>query len=372
MIVRDFIEHMETIAPPEAAESWDNVGLHVGSIHWPARRVMLTIDLTDDILEEAISQKAQLIVAYHPLVFEPLKSLTDRTMKERIALRAAGEKIAIYCPHTALDAARGGVNDWLAAGCGAGDVRALDCARSLPESEQCKIITFCPADAADQLRNALAAVGAGRIGDYEQCSFETLGMGTFLGGADTKPLIGRAGRLERTEELKLEMVCPESALGLAVLTLRRFHPYEEPPIEVHKLELRPDREIGSGRRVILDQRVSLKELVERIKKQLGVRQVQVAAARRSARTIQRIGLCAGAGQSFLDTAIAQRCQVFLTGEMGHHHILDAQARGCSVILAGHTNTERGYLKVLKRTLQGLAPGATITVSRRDAHPLKVM
>jgi dinuclear metal center YbgI/SA1388 family protein len=372
MRAQQVIEAMEAIAPVRYAAAWDNVGLLVGSTRWTADRVLLTIDLTHEVLEEAIAAKAQMIVAYHPPIFEAIKSLTDRTEKERVVLDAARARIAVYSPHTALDAAPEGVNDWMASGLGTGDVRALEAHAGMPASEAYKVVTFCPAEAVDGIRKALATVGAGNIGAYALCSFELPGTGTFVASEEARPVVGGRGTLERVEEVRLEMVCPQAALGLAVLALREFHPYEEPPIELYKLHDRPDRHIGQGRRVVLDAKVPLQEIVDPLKRALGVRQLRVATGRGAPRRHQMIGLCAGAGGSLLEAAIEQGCTIFVTGEMRHHDVLAAQARGCTVILAGHTNTERGYLKVLRRRLGKALDGVTITVSKRDADPLRVM
>jgi dinuclear metal center YbgI/SA1388 family protein len=372
MNVSRVVEVLESIAPPHYAEPWDNVGLLVGSSRWAAEHVLLTIDLTEAVLHEAIQAGTQMIVAYHPVIFEPMRSLTDVTTKQRVALEAASAGIAVYSPHTALDAAKGGVNDWLAQSLGDGDVRALVCCESLPESEQFKVVTFCPPDAVDQLRNSLASIGAGRIGDYELCSFELRGTGTFQGGEGTNPTIGERGNLERADEVRLEMVCPGGALGLATLTLREFHPYEEPPIEIYQLQPRRERHIGTGRRVVLDRRSSLKDLAESIKAHLGISQVRVARGRGAPDEYQTIGLSAGAGGSLLDAAIQQNCEMFVTGELRHHSVLDAQERGCTVVLCGHTNTERGYLRVLQKTIAERLPRLTITVAKGDRDPLEVM
>jgi hypothetical protein len=242
----------------------------------------------------------------------------------------------------------------------------------LPETEQCKIITFCPAEAVDRIRNGLATVGAGRIGEYSLCSFEINGRGTFLGSEASRPAVGRKGRLEQVDEVRLEMVCPKAALALAVVALREFHPYEEPPIEIHPLLPRPLRSIGQGRRVVLDQAQSLKSIIERMKARLGVNQLMVALGDGAPTKFSHLGLCAGAGGSLLDAAIRQDCEAFITGEMRHHDVLSAQARGCTVILAGHTNTERGYLKVLRKRLLDAIDGGDVVVSKRDEDPLTAM
>jgi dinuclear metal center YbgI/SA1388 family protein len=372
MEVSSVIRQLQVIAPLEYACDWDNVGLLVGAPDWPGAPVMLTIDLTAEVLAEAMEADVRMIMAYHPPIFHPLKRLTTASEKQRIILEAARAGISIYSPHTALDAAPGGVNDWLAEGLGSGDVRALNVYDSLPESEECKIVTFCPASASDQLRNSLATVGAGRIGDYELCSFEMPGTGTFLGGESTNPSVGEKGTLERVAEVRLEMVCPTKSLALAVMSLQEFHPYEEPPIEIYKLQKRPLRNVGIGRRIVLDRPATLDDLVERVKTRLGISHLRAGLGRNAPTQFRTIGLSAGAGGSVVDEAIEQGCELFFTGEMRHHAVLNAQARGCSIILAGHTNTERGYLKVLEARMRDALPDERILISGRDQSSLKPM
>lgn len=372
MKVGKLIQAMEIIAPLEFASEWDNVGLQVGSEDWSANRVHLTVDLTEPVLEEAIHDGADVIISYHPPIFEQLNRLTTSTTKERIVLRAAQSGIAIYSPHTALDATPGGINDWLANGLGSGDVRSIEPYEILPHSEENKVVTFCPADSVEQLRNALAAVGAGEIGNYKHCSFQIEGTGTFYGTGKSKPTVGTKGHQESVAEVKLEMVCPSKSLPLAVTTIRNFHPYEEPPIEIHPLKPRPERSIGHGRRVMLDKAASLKTIVERIRLTIGSKRILAATGQNAPRLYSTIGLCAGAGGTLVGAAIDDGCQLFFTGEMRHHNILAAQSRGCTIVLAGHTNTERGYLKLLRKRLMSQLSGVSVVMSRRDADPLRLM
>lgn len=374
MQITDLIAALERIVPLSAAAEWDNVGLLAGSRSGKTSRVLLTIDLTDEVLREALEADCGLIVAYHPPIFHAMKSITDATAESRVLLEALREGVALYSPHTALDAAPGGINDWLCAGLGPGDVRALVPFADLPVTEQNKVITYCPAEAVTAIRNGLASIGAGRIGGYQLCSFEIPGSGTFLGGEATHPVVGRRGELSRVNEVRLEMVCPTAALALAVTALRQFHPYEEPPIEIIRFEKRPQRGVGQGRRLVLDQPMSLRAIAERLKERLGVKQLQIAAADGAAAPakLTHIGVCAGAGGSLLNNAIDQDCRIFITGEMRHHDVLSAVARGCSVLLVGHTQTERPYLKVLARRLREEADGIDVLVSKRDVDPLRTI
>lgn len=378
MTIDDLIGHLERIAPVEPAEEWDNVGLLVGArdraVEGPA---LLTIDFTAAVLEEARRIGAAIVIAYHPPLFHATKRLTTDDARSRVILGAIEAGMAIYSPHTALDAAPGGVTDWLcgmlgpepasirdeSAGFAIGDRRALLPHAHLSERESHKIVTFVPKEHAEQVRNALASIGAGRIGDYEACSYNLEGFGTFFGGEGTTPAVGESGRLETVQEVRMEMVCPASALPLASEMLRQFHPYEEPAWDVYPMNPKPDRTRGFGRRITLDQPATPQELSLRLKRGLGVDAVKLAQA--SEERIERIGVCPGAGASLLDAALENDCQAFVTGEMRHHEAAAAVAKGCSIILAGHTNTERGYLPFYAEKIRERAPQIEVVVSQED-------
>lgn len=384
MKVQDLITAMESIAPLRYAESWDRVGLLVGDrereMDGP---VLMTIDLTERVLGEAIAKKASAIIAYHPAIWDPLKRVTSDTPRQRVVLGAIQAGLAVYSPHTALDAVPGGVTDWLCEGLSggdaaggegriAGDCRALVPHAELPMTQQVKVVTFVPEKDADQLRSALASAGAGIIGNYRVCSFATDGIGTFFGGGGSAPAVGAAGQLERINELRLEMVCSKSALPLALETLRRFHPYEEPAVDVYELAGRPVRSAGAGRRLVLDRPATLADLAERLKKFLGTARVRVAAVGSqdlSGVTVTRVGVCPGSGSSLSIAAAKEGCQVFVTGEMTHHDVMGALHAGMSVIVAGHTNTERGYLPRLGMKLQAMLKGVEVVMSGEDRDPL---
>lgn len=378
MTVQRLIDAMQTIAPLELAAEWDNVGLLLGHAGDPlAGRVLLTIDLTEAVLEEAAAgSPASAIVAYHPPIFDAVKRLTGADPMHRVLLRAARLGMAIYSPHTALDAAPEAMSDWLAdavfeQGRATGDRRALIPHASLRSNEQVKIVTFVPAKDVEAVRGALASSGAGQIGRYAACSFAISGTGTFLGAPDTRPAVGQPGRLESAAEVRLEMVCSKAALALAIEALRQFHPYEEPAIDVYSLHAQPRRGAGIGRRVVLDRPAPVVTLAERVRTWLDVKAVQVADAG-GGRPMHTIAVCPGAGGTLWETARAQGCEVFITGEMKHHDVLAANRAGVSVILAGHTHTERGYLPRLRERLCALLPGVEFVVSTKDRDPLIIV
>ncbi len=384
MIVRDLVDALQSVAPLELAEPWDRVGLQVGrlsrAIEGP---VLLTIDLTEPVLDEAIAVKASAIISYHPPIWEPLTRITDATPRERAIARAIQAEIAVYSPHTSLDSAPGGMTDWLCEGVSgstkagriAGDCRALSPKSRRRPTQECKIVTFIPERDADRLRQALATAGAGLIGKYSLCSFAVLGTGTFLGSDDSKPVVGQPGRVEHVTELRLEMVCSRASLPLVLATLRQFHPYEEPAVDVYELLAPADRAVGAGRRIVLDQPATLEEIGIRLKGFLAtgtcVPTVHVARAGTMS-SVTHVGVVCGAGASQAAAARAEGCEVFVTGEMKHHEIIDATNAGMSIILAGHTNTERGYLPRLAQVLCERLPDLRAVVSRADRDPVTVV
>ena len=212
---------------------------------------------------------------------------------------------------------------------------------------------------------ALGTAGAGGIGKYKLCSFSVDGEGTFLPMAGAEPAVGQVGRLERVRERRLEMVCSKRALPLVIETLRQFHPYEEPAFDIVELVPEPIRRAGPGRRIVLDQPATIGELGDRLKSHLGRARIRYALSGDD-RPFRTIGVVPGAGSSLKDLALAEGCEVFVTGEMTHHEILAARQAGMSILLAGHSNTERGYLKRLAVRLEDLlGSGADIRVSDLD-------
>jgi dinuclear metal center YbgI/SA1388 family protein len=372
---------MQRIAPLEYAESWDNVGLLVEPVR-PRRieRVLLTIDLTEPVMDEAVSEHSSAIIAYHPPIFQPLKRLTTGVARQRTIGRALEHRIAIYSPHTALDAVPGGLCDWLCEGLGpVKQTRPINPAQSIGSSLSRKLVVFVPVDHVDRLRAALAAIpGVGQIGDYSHCSYNSPGYGTFLGNQKTNPTVGQRGRLERADEVRMEMVCPAGALPTAAQVIARAHPYEEPAWEAYPLAELPMPDRGAGRIARLARSVSLKTLVGRVKKHLGLWQVRVAppcGKRGLATAYDQVAVCPGAGGSLFESV--GQPMVLLTGEMRHHDVLSHTEAGRAVILTDHTNTERGYLKRLARRLGdelASAGGAAVdlAMARSDHDPLRSM
>lgn len=350
------------ISPLSYAESWDNVGLLVGSPEFEVRTVMLTIDFTEEVVDEAIQAGAELVFTYHPVMFKPIQRITTRDPQGRLLLKALRAGMSIYSPHTALDAAPDGISDWLADAVGQGYRKPLQSHHEQPKSQQFKLVTFVPEDEVDRLRNALTAAGAGRIGNYNSCSFTVSGTGTFRGNENSNPAVGQPGALEHVPEVRLEMVCSGDALPLLTTALKQFHPYEEPAFDIYALAPTPSHNTGAGRKVVLDQASTVGEIAQRIKDHLELPTIRMTDPNRP---VKQIGLIPGSGVDLLDLAISEKCDLFITGELSYHRVLNAEFEGCSIILTGHTESERGYLLRLRSRMQKLVPQANFVVSTMD-------
>jgi dinuclear metal center YbgI/SA1388 family protein len=361
---------MERIAPTWAAAEWDNVGLLAGGEDWPLRRALLTIDLTPVVLEEAAGARCDAIVAYHPPIFRAVtRMIPSPRTQEGVAAAALANRIAVYSPHTALDAAPGGTNGTLAELCGLIDTAPFEAAT--PPRREAKLVTFVPPKSLEKVADALFAAGAGRIGDYERCSYRLDGVGTFFGADSTTPVVGRKGRLERVRETRLEVALPVSRIADVAAALKRAHPYEEPAFDIYPLATPPDARSGQGRVGRFAKPTTAAKLAARLRRLLKVRGVAIVG--RVSAGVSRGIVCAGAAGS-LPFEIADRpCgpgDVVVTGEIRHHDALRYQRIGAAAVALGHWASERPVLAPLASRLRAALPGTSIIISRRDCDPFQ--
>jgi len=340
-------------------------------------KILLTIDLTEPVLDEAIQANTQLILAYHPPIFTAFKKLTTKDIKEKIIIKAIENQIAIYSPHTAADCTKGGVNDWLVA-CLTPYIKQVEPIQKhhyLDPFQSVKVVVFVPKENLDRLRTEISKVpGVATIGNYSHCTFSIPGQGSFLGNENTNPAIGSKNQFETVDEYRLEFVCNRSKLPQLSATLSQHHPYETPAWEVYPLEPLPVTGFGMGRFITLSEKVKLSTLVQDIKRFLSLSHLRLAvpfnAKSMDDVLIGTIALCAGAGGDIVKTS---KADLYWTGEMRHHDVLAAISNGISVILCEHTNTERGYLKILKEEMTLLFENhIEIQLSQIDAEPLVII
>lgn len=362
MNLSDVISAMEQIAPTRCAEPWDNVGLLTGDPAQSVTNVLLTIDYTREVAGEAQRLGCDVVIAYHPPIFHPIKRLTAGSL----IFDAIRREVAIYSPHTALDVAAGGTNDVLCDVLGLTDRSALKLSEA--KASQCKLVTFVPQEAVEKVSRAMFEAGAGRIGKYSSCSFRCAGTGTFFGEAGTQPAVGESGRLEQAAEIRLETIVPIAKAPQVVVALRAAHPYEEPAFDLYQLAATPHG-LGIGRIGAFPQPIDRAELLGRLKRGLELNYLLVAGPESG--KITRVAVCAGACGDLLNDAIVQNAEFFVTGEMRHHDAIKAAAGGMTVVCTLHSNSERATLKRLKERLAAFLPGLALHLSQSDRDPFSV-
>jgi len=362
MKVKEVVSVLERLAPPALALEWDNVGLLVGEGSAEVRRLMLCIDLTPAVLAEAKRAKAAMVMAYHPVIYKPIARVTAEAAP--VVYAAAREGISVYSMHTAWDSTIGGADDVLADLMGLADRRPL-----IPAAKkgECKIVVFVPPADLSRVGDAAFGAGAGHIGGYSRCAFFSHGIGSFCGDVSTHPALGRAGRPEAVEELRLEMVAPLEAAPAVCAAIRAAHSYETPALDVYPLTGFPEG-CGLGRIGRLSRPATLGALVARIKKAVGASGALLAApvGRRG-----RIGLAAcgvGAGRGVYRQAMVAGAGLFVTGEMPHHDALTAAESGMAVLCLRHSSSERLSLPHLAKRLALALPKLRVSLSRQDKDP----
>jgi len=361
--VADITAYLEEFAPPALAAEWDNVGLLLGDPASPVERIMTCLTVTPESAAEVVAAKVHLVITHHPILFRASKRMTTLRPEEAIVLTLARGGVAVYCPHTAFDNTRGGINDMLARRLELTDVAPL---RLQDGQRQCKIVVFVPEADLEKVADALFTAGAGSIGEYSQCSFRLSGTGTFFGSDAANPTVGERGRREYVNEIRLEAVCPEAAVARAVAAMRRAHSYEEPAYDVYPL-WPSTTGAGAGRVGALTRPVLLAELAKTAKAALRATNVQIVGD--AARHVERIAIVCGSGDDFLADAVSARADVLLTGEMRFHDYLAAQAHGLALVLPGHYATERCGVEELAEHLQKLWPDLQVWASRCERDPI---
>lgn len=363
LTIADIADYLDAFAPPDLAAEWDNVGLLLGDRAAGVERVMTCLTVTPESAAEAIDARAELIVTHHPVLFRPVQKLTTTTTEGRMLLALIRAGIAVYSPHTAFDNTAGGINDLLARRLGLVDVVPL---RRAAAPGRCKVVVFVPDSDLARVADALFGAGAGRIGEYSECSFRVVGTGTFFGSDAAQPTVGQKGRREEVAEWRLEVVCPEKQVDKVIAAMRQAHSYEEPAFDVYPLRSAP-MGMGEGRVGRLPQPLSLTELGGRVKTGLQAQQVQTVGDPQ--RSISRLALVCGAGGEFLQDAVRCGADALLTGEARFHDYLSAQAQGLALVLPGHYASERPGIEALAVRLQQKWPELRVWASQRERDPV---
>ncbi|MDD2961615.1 MAG: Nif3-like dinuclear metal center hexameric protein [Muribaculaceae bacterium] len=361
--INDIINAIEIVAPRYLQEDYDNAGLQIGDISIEANAALLCIDVTEDIIDEAISKNCNLVISHHPLLFKGIKSITLSDATGRIINKAIKNDIAIYSAHTNLDNAWGGVSHDIAHRIGLSDIEVLE-----PQSgDLLKLVVFVPLSHCEKVRNALFEAGAGRYGNYDCCSYSIDGKGSFRPLDGANPFIGCSGELHEEAEQRMEFILHTGIKNKILKTLITSHPYEEPAYDFIKLE-NAYKYTGSG--VIGNiEPTAPKVLFARIKAIFNVPAIRYS--KNNINKISRVAICGGSGASFLQSAIVQNADVFISGDFKYH---DFTTFGNDIIIAdiGHYESEQFTKDIFYNIIQENFPNFVSYYPDKEKNPINYL
>ena len=361
-VIQDVINIIEDVAPLSLQESYDNAGLLVGDRNAVLKGVLLTLDVTESVVDEAISKNHNLIVAHHPIIFGGLKKLTGDDYVQRTVLKAIKNDIAIYAAHTNIDNVMNGVNGKIADKIGLINRSILK-----PKSDVLlKLITFVPNIHLSYVRQALFDAGAGHIGNYDSCSYSSEGIGTFKASDDAKPYVGELNKLHSEAEIKLEVILPFYKKTAVVQALIDTHPYEEVAYDLIPLANNWDI-VGSGMVGDLAEEMDEADFLKLLKSKFHLETIRHTAFLN--KKIKRVALCGGAGSMFLKDALRHKADVYISGDFKYHEFFDADGK---IIIAdiGHYESEQFTKEVFYELITNKLPNFAVQISEINTNPIK--
>ncbi len=364
MIVQDVIHHLEELSPLAYAEGFDNVGLLVGDTKSKLTGVLVTLDTLESVIDEAIDNNCNLIVSFHPIIFKGLKKLTGKTYVERVVMKAIKHDISLFAIHTALDNALLGVNDKICEQLGLINRKIL-----IPQNGNIKkLTTYIPEKGIDKLREALFKVGAGAIGNYDHCSFNINGTGTFNGNENSNPTIGKPGTTQYEPEIKLTITFTKHLESIILQTLFNNHPYEEVAYEIITLENK-NQHIGMGMIGEFKNPMQESDFLKHIKESM-----QTQCVRHSSligKPIKRIAVLGGSGSFAIQAAKNAQADAFITADLKYHDFFTAEN---SILLAdiGHYESEQYTKNILVAHLTKKMPNFAVLLSNTNTNPVKYL
>lgn len=361
MKIKEITRFLETIAPLQLQESYDNAGLLAGDPEWECTGIIVALDSIEEVIAEAIEKKCNLVVAHHPIIFGGLKKITGRTYVERTVIKAIKNDIAIYGIHTNLDNVLHGVNGKIADLLGLVNRQPLLPRQGLLK----KLFVFVPQSHAEKVRNAIFSAGAGHIGNYSECSFNSAGEGTYLAGEGASPYLGTVGKRHSEPEIKMEVVFQPWLQQSLLSAMLAAHPYEEVAYDVVSLEnALPD--VGSGLLGQLPQPMSETAFFTLLKNSFGLKLVK--HTRLSGKPVSKIAVCGGSGSFLTKTAIAAGADVYVTADIKYHEFFDADQR---LVLAdiGHYESEQHSISLVFDILKQKYPTFAVLKTGVNTNPV---
>ncbi len=344
MKASEIIDLMNQWAYPYLIDEWDNTGFQLGDLEKEVNKVIVALDLDREVLNEALKEKAEMIITHHPLIFKPLKALRKQNYKERLIIDLIKEDLVVYNAHTNLDITINGVNDALAEILNLKNYKPL---KVTYEEPLYKFVVFVPKSHASTIREVLGNEGTGFIGNYSHCTYNIEGIGTFMPLEGTSPYIGEHNKLEEVEEIRIETIVEKKDLGRIIKKVLDNHPYEEVAYDIYPLENK-GKSFGYGRIGEVD-RIKLIDYLDLIKRQLKVDNLIVYGDLE--KEISKVAVCGGSGASFIYDAYLKGADVYITGDVKYHDSQYASELGLIIVDAGHFDTEKVILPVIKEYIE---------------------
>ena len=361
MQLKDLLAAFEQAAPFSLQEDYDNSGIQIGHPENEINKALVCLDVTPEVIREAERESCDVIVTHHPLLFKGVKQLSGRNDVERIIVDAIKKDLSVVSVHTNLDNVQKGVNQALANHLGLQKLQVLDPVKGLLK----KLVTFCPADHAERVRMALFEAGAGQIGDYDCCSYNIDGCGTFRAGDKASPFVGNKHALHMEPEVRIETIFPEYLEKKVLASLMGNHPYEEVAYDIYPLDNRFDL-VGAGMIGFLPEPLGEKAFLLLIKEVLGVPVLRHSACQ--GRDISKVALCGGAGAFLAAKALARGADAFVTAEVKYNQFMD-HGRQMLLVDAGHYETEQYTKELLARIIQKKLTNFAVLVSQVNTNPV---
>ena len=361
MIIKDITNYIEELAPLNYAEDFDNVGLLVGNYSTKVSAVLVTLDTLEETVEEAIVKKCNLIVSFHPIIFSGLKKINGNSYVERVVLKAIKNDIAIYATHTALDNSKNGVSAKMC------EVLSLQNTKILIPKKGIikKLTTYVPVKNADALRNSLFFAGAGNIGNYNNCSFNTEGDGTYKGNEDSNPVLGEKGKLHTEKETKISVVFESKNQAGILKALQENHPYEEIAYEIVTIE-NVHQNIGMGMIGELSSEMDEKDFLLYLKKTMKTDCVRHSALIN--KKIKKVAVLGGSGSFAISNAKKAGADAYVSADFKYHEFFKAEN---SILLAdiGHYESEQFTKNLLVDYLTKKFSNFAVILSEKSTNPI---
>ncbi|GAB3694584.1 Nif3-like dinuclear metal center hexameric protein [Spirosoma flavus] len=360
--IRQLTAYLEAFAPLAYQESYDNAGLIIGDPNDEIKGVLISLDATEAVVDEAIAKGCNVVVAHHPIVFKGLKKLNGKTYVERTIIKAIRNNVAIYAAHTNLDNVAGGVNFKIAEKLKLQNIRIL-----APKTQVLsKLVTFVPVADTQRVLDALYATGAGQIGDYKNCSFRVNGTGTYQPSEGANPVIGEVGEYHEEPENRIEVIIPTYQQNNVLTALRKAHPYEEVAYYLTTLD-NQNQEVGSGAVGELAEPMESNQWLSYLKESMRLNLIRHTDL--PDRPIKRVAVCGGVGSFLLPDAIRAGADIFVTADYKYHEFFDADGRIC-ICDIGHYESEVFTKELFYQHLAKKFTTFAVILSETDTNPVR--